>query len=527
MPLKIRDISSRAKSGAKNTVSEEERPAETRPSPAREGGVPPAAVILLLMAMAAGFSLIFFSNQSLRLDEAQSLWQTSRSPAQIVSLIAEDVHVPLYHLLLHFWRRGFGEGDGVGAGRLLSLLLFLATIPSIYLLGKLAYGKRVGIFVALLTAASPFLNWYGNEMRMYSLLALLAVWNQYFFIRTYKDPRNYVWWGYALTALIGVFTHYFFGLILLAQAAFYLFYHRLFQRGTFRKLAGTALLIGVLFLPWAWFVWSRNSAADSNPLLPPPSSVDVFNTFTAFLFGFQEDHVNALVASLWPLGALLGFLALRRNHRISPESSYFLLALAVPILAAFGLSFVFRPVYLARYLILSLPALYLLVGWLIQTYPRQLSLSLKTVLLAGMFSGLAWQAVSARTPIKEDYRAAVAFLNENVTARDVVILSAPFTVYPVEYYYRGKAAVRTLPQWNRFTPGPIPSLSEEKLPEEAAAVAGSHEKAWLLLSYDQGYNEAVRMYFDSNFERLFSRTFSPELNLYEYRLRYDVPAYRR
>src|SRR3990167_4015958 len=255
MPLKIRDISSRAKSGAKNTVSEEERPAETRPSPAREGGVPPAAVILLLMAMAAGFSLIFFSNQSLRLDEAQSLWQTSRSPAQIVSLIAEDVHVPLYHLLLHFWRRGFGEGDGVGAGRLLSLLLFLATIPSIYLLGKLAYGKRVGIFVALLTAASPFLNWYGNE------------------IRTYKDPRNYVWWGYALTALIGVFTHYFFGLILPAQAAFFLFYHRLFQRGTFRKLAGTALLIGVLFLPWAWFVWSRNSAADSNPLLPPPSSV--------------------------------------------------------------------------------------------------------------------------------------------------------------------------------------------------------------------------------------------------------------
>ena len=40
---------------------------------------------------------------------------------------------------------------------------------------KSLFGRRVGWFVALLAAANPFLNYYGREARMYSMVAFFAV----------------------------------------------------------------------------------------------------------------------------------------------------------------------------------------------------------------------------------------------------------------------------------------------------------------------------------------------------------------
>src|SRR4051812_19815178 len=94
-------------------------------------------VLFAMMLIPLGLSVFFFASQSLRLDEAQSLWQTSRGFTDILKLVAGDVHVPLYHELLHVWRLYFG--DTITAARLLSLIFYLASIPALYLLGKLAY----------------------------------------------------------------------------------------------------------------------------------------------------------------------------------------------------------------------------------------------------------------------------------------------------------------------------------------------------------------------------------------------------
>jgi hypothetical protein len=63
----------------------------------------------------AALAYFFFFNQSLRLDESQSLWQSGRSAADILTIVAQDVHVPLYHELLHFWRICCGRQRRVGA----------------------------------------------------------------------------------------------------------------------------------------------------------------------------------------------------------------------------------------------------------------------------------------------------------------------------------------------------------------------------------------------------------------------------
>jgi mannosyltransferase len=479
-------------------------------------------VLALLMAGVIIFSLIVLSNQSLRLDEAQSLWQTSHSPMVILQLVAGDVHVPLHHLLLHFWEKILG--NSVALARDLSLIFFVATIPAVYLLGNLSFSRSTALFAAIMVAISPFLNWYGSEIRMYSLLTFITVLNQYFFILLYKKRPIIAgtWWGYGLTAFLGIFTHYFFGLVLLSEIVFYFFNRKLFTKNSFQRLIIIGFLLMMVLGPWLYYVYSLKQLGNSQPQLAKPTTVNLFNTFSQFLFGFQDDHVNSIIISLWPLSVLLAFLALRKKILILPDAYFFLLSALLPILVAFIISLSIRPLFLTRYLILTVPSLYIFLGWVISTYPKQLQKTIKAILIIGMLIMSFQQIVSAYTPVKENYREATIYLNYNVDPQDVIVVSAPFTIYPVEYYYRGSASITTLPIWDRFTSGGIPAFDPGALAQQVDIIKGTHARLWLLLSYDQGYENQIYQYFETHFQRISQHQFSPGLSLYEYKLRYDV-----
>ena len=106
-----------------------------------------------LMLLAALVSIFWLQGQSLRLDESQSLWQTSHSPGQLLTIVAQDVHVPLHHLLLHFWQLFFG--NLVQTARALSLIFFVLTIPVVYVTGREAFSRNTGLFAAALIETQP------------------------------------------------------------------------------------------------------------------------------------------------------------------------------------------------------------------------------------------------------------------------------------------------------------------------------------------------------------------------------------
>lgn len=477
-------------------------------------------ILGLLMVGVVLFSVFFLSGQSLRLDEAQSLWQSSHTPAGILKVVASDVHVPLHHFLLHFWQEWFG--NSVPLARDLSLIFFVLTIPAIYLLGNLSFSRSVSLFATIMVAVSPFLNWYGSEIRMYSLLTLLTILNQYFFILLFKQRpvKKVTWWGYGITAFLGTFTHYFFALVLLVEAFFYLTHRRIFPPDAFKKFIIAAAVILVAFGPWFYYVHSLSALGNSQPNLSPPTSVNLFNSFSQFVFGFQDDHINTLLVSLWPLSVLLAFLALRKRTYLQPDTQYFLMAAIIPVVAAFCISVFFIPLFVTRYLIVTVPSLYLFLGWVISTYPRIIRTPLKVIIVSAMCLLLVQQAWSASTPVKENFREATVYLNANAGPRDVIAVSAPFTIYPVIYYYNGPAMITTLPIWDRFVVGSIPPFDPATFPAQVEQIKGDHQNLWLLLSYDQGYQEDLRLYFDTHYQRLAEFDFSPGLSLYEYKLRY-------
>jgi uncharacterized membrane protein len=482
------------------------------------------AWVAAFVALAAVLAYFFFFNQSLRLDESQSLWQTGRSAQEILTIVAQDVHVPLYHELLHFWR--LLVGDSVEYARLLSLIFYLFSIPALYLLGRLSYGRSAGVFAAALFSISPFMNWYGSEIRMYTLFTLLVILNQYFFIKIMRERGEAVeraWALYALTAVLGIYVHYFFWLTLISQALFFALRRDLFAAGTFKRLAATAAGLVALVAPWLWWVVHLGQAGESSPVLAAPDSVNFFSTFSQFVFGFQTDHLNTVVLSLWPAAILLGLIALRKTRALLPETQYFIVTLFLSVALAFLISVLVEPVFVSRYLIFTVPSLYLLLAALIANYPPKVARLARAGLILLMLAALVSEVVSSQTPVKEDYREAAQYLTQNAKAQDIVILSAPFTVYPVEYYYRGAAPLATIPNWDRYAFGPIPAFDADTMPEQVADTTRDHQYAWVLLSYDQGYEEQVRIYFDTHFERVYMAQFSPGLTLWAYKIRYDTP----
>jgi mannosyltransferase len=494
-------------------------PREARLVVARRAGDPVTVglVHLLCLGLVILGARSEFLRKSIRLDEAQSLWQTNHSYGELLRIIAEDVHVPLYHVLLRTWRLLLGPD--VQTARLLSLAFLLAAVPVFYLVARKVLSRPWALFALVVFSCSPFLQWYGSEARMYSMLVLVTLVSQYFFLNLLSADRTVAWVGYAASAVVGSYTHYFFAFVLAAQGLYVLLMWRRLPRAAIAKMAGVAALVGAVYLPWYLYFRANGSASGTRPHLPEPSSVDLSNVYSQFLFGFQADTINTLLVSTWPVLVLGALASVRVGVRLDRPTAYMVVAAFVPVVLAFVVSHLVTPFFLSRYMIAALPAFVLLLVSFIGGLTRPVARGLAAALLAVTVAGTVVEAESPDTPVDEDYRTAAQLIEDGATPQDLVVLSSPFTVYPFEYYYDGAARLATLPLWDRE--GPAPAFDSDQLPEQVAALTEGHQYIYLLLSYDQGYEDEVLQYFQQRFERAASYEPSPGMRLLVYRVNYD------
>lgn len=481
-----------------------------------------AGVQLACAAAVLALSRLYFAGLSMRLDEAQSLGQTDHRYSEVLVTVAQDVHVPGYHLLLRTWRLLYGTD--LETARALSLVFFLAAVPLLYLVARKALDTRWSLFAVVVFSLSPFMNWYGNEARMYTMLVLVTLASQLFFLKV-LDPattgRWLPWAGYAATAVVGAYTHYFFLFVLFAQGAFFLASRVGRSWRGVGRMAATAVLVCLALVPWLLYFTASGAASDTRPQLPSPSSVDFSNVYSQFLFGFQSDAANTMLVATWPLLALAGLASVRVGVRMSRATAYLLVAAFGPVLLAFAVSHLVTPFFLSRYMIAALPALLVVVAAFLRMLSRRVGVVLAAVLLVATVVGTGVQATSSQTPVKEDYRGAADLLEAKVTPSDLVVVSSPFTIWPFERYYDGDARVVTLPEWDRRQEGGLPAFDEAALPAQVDELVAGHQRVYLLLSYDQGYEDAVEQYFRSQYQQVYAQEVSPGVQLVGFRTGYS------
>lgn len=152
-------------------------------------------------------------------------WQPTSCIAIATAIRSQSTHPPLFFCWLHQWLGWVDRFDVSLAWKLRSLPAFLGVlaIPAVYRLNRLAFSPSAGLAAAMLMAVSPFAVYLSQEARHYTLPMLLITLSLVGLVLMLQDLCERqainlrVWMGWTLLNGLGLYTHYFFALVVMAQ----------------------------------------------------------------------------------------------------------------------------------------------------------------------------------------------------------------------------------------------------------------------------------------------------------------------
>lgn len=182
-------------------------------------------IILFLIALAGAFLRLYhIDSTSFWNDELLTIQFINHSiPGMFAAIWPKEMNMTLYYLLCNFWFHLFAY-PSEGTLRMLSVIFSVLGIPAVYFLGKtISDDKKIanatGLIAASLIAVNAFNIQYAQDLRSYSLLFLLSTLSTLLFIKAIRSPDSWkIWTAYTLVNIGGIYSHYFFALLLFAQA---------------------------------------------------------------------------------------------------------------------------------------------------------------------------------------------------------------------------------------------------------------------------------------------------------------------
>ncbi|HOS79649.1 MAG TPA: glycosyltransferase family 39 protein [Anaerolineae bacterium] len=402
--------------------------------------------LLLALGLGAGLRFYRLDAQSLWSDEGNTARLVERSLRLIIEGAAGDIHPPGYYLLLAGWRAL--TGDSELALRSFSALCGVLTVAAAAALGRRAGGRAVAVGAAFFVAAHPLAVYYGQEARMYALLALAGALTLLAALAFFPDRPKPVGAKSALTLaaciILGLYTQYIYALFLLGvELAFGLAW--LMERPWNWRKAGwwiaAHLLSALAFLPWlrpalkvaSWSPPDLNSG---------PAWREMIHTLLAGVTLPADAGRLALVSA----GLLLALLAVRRPPlRFATLAAFFTALLPLTLIAALG---IYRPAYL-KFLTLSVAPLGVLLALPLrgpqrnEGGPRGLMRPSQRVALVLWLAFAPVWGVSLRNLYtnpayaRADYRGIAARIVAEGGAEATVLLSAPNQWEVFTYYFHG------------------------------------------------------------------------------------------
>ena len=339
-------------------------------------------LLFFLAAVMAVYSLTLCTSTDIWYDELFTMGLTEQTVGRLLALAAEDVHPPLYYLivkavteLVHLFVPGL---DAVIIAKAISVLPYLG------LLGYAAVPVRkrdgwlcAGLF-AFCLLSMPQLSNYTTEVRMYGW-ALFFVTAAFLHVREILiSGKRLHWAAFWFYGVCAAYSHYFAAVsavCLYAALALLLWWKQ--KKGGDEKLQGSrpsgwlkglgpwfvcVVLSVLIYLPWLPSAISQVSAVREDYWILP-LTLSCFGGCVKFVLkpstGYQlPDYVLAVLLSACLLFFLLrAFFSRKRNGAEWAGAVYAscgIWVLAGTALFGIAVSFLMRPVFVYRYM---LPAL--------------------------------------------------------------------------------------------------------------------------------------------------------------------------
>ena len=373
--------------------------------------------------------------QSLWRDEVDALRFASFPLSELLRLFVSPGHNgPLYYLLLRPWLELVGRSEF--ALRFSSAVLGTLAVPLIYRVGRRLFPAYPGLsaVAAFLVATSPYLIWYGQEGKMYALVAALALISMERYLAALEEGGWQRWLGYMLATSAAFYVHLIAALLVPAQAVIFLIAGRETRRRGWKPWLVSMAALTLPYLPLLRWQLPLLRAQGSTGYQFVPLGAMSSSLLSNYSLGVLQGATVWLVALF--VGVLLAVGLLWSRER-APWRSVGILAcwLVVPVLLFYLITLV-RPMYTARYLIFVLPAYLLLLSAGLAGLYRHSRLLAGLVLAVLLIVNGRGVWLQARTPLKADFRAATAYVSERRAEDDLILFQIPYGRYSFDYYYQ-------------------------------------------------------------------------------------------
>lgn len=270
-----------------------------------------------------------------------------------------DNNPPFYYYSLWVWFKVVGISEF--KARLLSVLCCTASACIVFVISKKYFNYKTALAAAFIFSLHNFVYAYAYEARAYSLVVLLVLISSYLFLNLLQSGNKKTIFFLGLVNFLVIYTHYIAGMVLLFQMLIILIHKRELIKPYFISLIICIILVFIRFTKkQVLLILSYEKGAETFWL----KTADKGALHTAIVNLFSGTYI-------WPLLLILFIAAIARLIYLRKTLSgnitnmiYFSLTGSGSILLLYLVG-IFKPIFLDRYLLFSVPFISIMVSWFI------------------------------------------------------------------------------------------------------------------------------------------------------------------
>ncbi len=398
--------------------------------------------LIVTVLIGALLRIYGLGDESIWIDEGQTVAHATKSLSEIVKYCARDVHPPLYLFLIHFWTAIFGTSEF--SLRMPSALFGIGTLILTFFFTKRLINIRTALLATLFMAISYMGISFSQEARSYAML-LLAIILSYHALLSYLEEKKLRYAIYYILSLSFILYVHYFAVFIILSHQLYFIYRLIREPGNRNKriISWIGINIGALIIysPWIYFlinqVLQKLGGKGPGSWVAKPDIYVLYRTFVQLAGG----KLPLLIVAISLVGFIITALIWRSNETDREEGKYraidiymliffwFLATIPVP----FVLSWIITPIYVERYGIQFLPGFCIFLAYLFTRFrPKVIARVLLTLFIITSIIGLYYYYT---TLDKEQWRDVAAYIKKRAKPNQAIVLSAPWIYEPFVYYF--------------------------------------------------------------------------------------------
>lgn len=354
-------------------------------------------ILLLISVILLGYLIINKLNLILfTIDEYFTYTLINSSVHDLITMTANDVHPPLYYLMLKLIFKILStlnfNGNMIFVFKLVTILPYLIILLISGTKIRKEYGwLSAGVLSFTLISMSGFMYHY-VVIRMYSWAILFSLLSFIYF----KNLLDHIDLKYGslfiLFSVLGAYTHYFSAItsIILYLLLFVnLFINHKEKIGEIKKLIVLGISCIILYLPWLFILYNQLKVVHNDYWIPQ-ITLEYFSECILYYAINPTPYILITVLSLFTL--ILLYILVFNNLRKNPdmENYYIFYGISLFILTLLLttiLSYVFKPILRYRYLLPSIAIFWFAISIYINKIDNKkvLSIVLLLILILGSF----------------------------------------------------------------------------------------------------------------------------------------------